>query len=83
MHEARELVQGLLDCDKPIVSAINGAAVGAGLAVALLADISIAARKASWSTVVWRPTGCSRKHWRLLRASLRVARRRRCIPSGH
>ena len=44
--EARELVQGMLDCDKPIVSAINGAAVGAGLAVALLADISIAARSA-------------------------------------
>ena len=44
--EARELVSGMLDCDKPIVSAINGAAVGAGLAVALLADISIAARSA-------------------------------------
>lgn len=46
MREARDLVQGMLDCDKPIVSAINGAAVGAGLAVALLADISIAARNA-------------------------------------
>ncbi|MES2257115.1 MAG: enoyl-CoA hydratase/isomerase family protein [Pseudomonadota bacterium] len=46
MQEARELVQGMLDCSKPIVSAINGAAVGAGLAVALLADISIAARGA-------------------------------------
>ncbi|HTD05239.1 enoyl-CoA hydratase/isomerase family protein [Undibacterium sp.] len=46
MREARELVRGMIDCDKPIVSAINGAAVGAGLAVALLADISIAARTA-------------------------------------
>ena len=46
MREAREIVQGMIDCDKPIVSAINGAAVGAGLAVALLADISIAARNA-------------------------------------
>jgi enoyl-CoA hydratase len=46
MAEARELVQGMVDCSKPIVSAINGAAVGAGLAVALLADISIAARGA-------------------------------------
>lgn len=41
-REARELVQGMLDCDRPIVSAINGAAVGAGAAVALLADVSIA-----------------------------------------
>lgn len=46
MREARDIVRGILDCDKPIVSAINGAAVGAGLAVALLADISIASRDA-------------------------------------
>jgi len=42
LREARELVQGMIDCDLPIVSAIHGAAVGAGLAVALLADVSIA-----------------------------------------
>ncbi len=46
MREARELVRGMLECSKPIVSAIHGAAAGAGLAVALLADISIAARNA-------------------------------------
>jgi enoyl-CoA hydratase len=46
MREAREIVRGMIDCDKPIVSAINGAAVGAGLAVALLADISVAANNA-------------------------------------
>ena len=46
MSEARELVRGMLDCGKPIIAAINGAAVGAGLAVALLADISIVARSA-------------------------------------
>lgn len=46
MREAREIVQGMLDCEVPIVSAINGAAVGAGAAVALLADVSIAARTA-------------------------------------
>ena len=46
MREARDLVQGMIDCDLPIVSAINGAAVGAGAALALLADVSIAGHKA-------------------------------------
>lgn len=44
LREARAIVQGMLECERPIVSAINGAAVGAGLAVGLLADISIATR---------------------------------------
>jgi enoyl-CoA hydratase len=44
--EARDLVSNVINCDKPIVSAINGVAVGAGLVVALLADISIAAKSA-------------------------------------
>ncbi len=46
MREGRAIVQGMIDCDLPIVSAINGAAVGAGAAVALLADVSIAGHKA-------------------------------------
>lgn len=46
LDEARDLVYNMLHCGKPIVSAINGAAVGAGLVVALLADISIAAEDA-------------------------------------
>jgi enoyl-CoA hydratase len=41
-HEARDLVYNVVDCRKPIVAAIEGHAVGAGLAVALLADISLA-----------------------------------------
>jgi enoyl-CoA hydratase len=41
-HEARDLVYNIVDCSKPIVAAIEGPAVGAGLAVALLADVSIA-----------------------------------------
>src|SRR5699024_10942917 len=36
----------LLDCDKPIVTAVNGAAVGAGLALALLGDLIIAGKSA-------------------------------------
>jgi len=39
--EAGDIVYNMLACDKPIVSAINGTAVGAGLAVALLADVSV------------------------------------------
>ena len=44
--EARDLVYNIVNCSKPVVSAIHGPAVGAGLAVALLADVSIAARSA-------------------------------------
>ena len=46
LKEARELVYNVIDCSKPIVSAIRGPAVGAGLVVALLSDISVAARDA-------------------------------------
>lgn len=46
MKEAGDLVYNMINCEKPIVSAINGAAVGAGLAAALLADISIASERA-------------------------------------
>ena len=44
--EASDLVYNIVDCEKPIISAINGVAVGAGLAVALMADISIIAEDA-------------------------------------
>ncbi len=45
-REARDMVYNIINCSKPIVSAINGAAVGAGLVLAILADISIAAKSA-------------------------------------
>jgi Enoyl-CoA hydratase/carnithine racemase len=44
--EARDLVYNLLDFPRPVVAAIHGVAVGAGLAVALLADVPIAAKNA-------------------------------------
>ena len=46
LREARDIVYNVINCSKPIVSAIHGPAVGAGLAVALLADISVAGRTA-------------------------------------
>lgn len=44
--EARDLVYNMINCSKPIVSAMRGPAVGAGLVVGLLADISIATKTA-------------------------------------
>ncbi|HVM19590.1 MAG TPA: enoyl-CoA hydratase/isomerase family protein [Egibacteraceae bacterium] len=46
LKEARDLVYNVINCSKPVVSAMHGAAVGAGLVVGLLADVSIAARSA-------------------------------------
>jgi enoyl-CoA hydratase/carnithine racemase len=46
LKEARDLVYNVLDCSKPIVSAMRGPAVGAGLVVGLLADVSIASKTA-------------------------------------
>ncbi len=46
LAEMSDLVYNMVNCSKPIVSAINGVAVGAGLVVALLADISICATDA-------------------------------------
>src|ERR1700761_4803114 len=46
MREARDLVLNMINLDKPVISAIHGAAVGAGLVVALLADVSVAGRTA-------------------------------------
>ena len=44
--EGTDIVYRILELDKPVVAAINGPAAGGGLAVALLADISVAATTA-------------------------------------
>jgi enoyl-CoA hydratase len=46
MREARDLVFNVINCSKPIVSAIHGPAVGAGLVVGILADVSVVAKTA-------------------------------------
>jgi enoyl-CoA hydratase len=46
LEEARDIVYNMLRCSKPIISAVNGVAVGAGVVVALLSDICIMAESA-------------------------------------
>ena len=41
MREARDIVMNIIDCQTPVVSAMRGVAVGAGLVCGLLADVSI------------------------------------------
>src|SRR5215472_1098307 len=43
--EARDIVYNVINCSKPVVSAMRGVAVGAGLVCGLLADISIATKE--------------------------------------
>ena len=49
LREAADLVYNMINLDKPVISAINGVAVGAGLVVALLADVSIIAETARFT----------------------------------
>jgi enoyl-CoA hydratase len=42
--EARDLVYNCINCSKPIISAMRGVAVGAGLVCGILADVSLAAK---------------------------------------
>ena len=45
-EEGRRVVDHLLECSKPVVSAVNGYAMGLGATVALLCDVVVAARSA-------------------------------------
>ncbi|MBV1694851.1 MAG: enoyl-CoA hydratase/isomerase family protein [Hyphomicrobiales bacterium] len=44
--EASDLVYNIVNCTKPVVTAIEGVCVGAGLAAAMVSDITIAGKKA-------------------------------------
>ncbi|MBS0639398.1 MAG: enoyl-CoA hydratase/isomerase family protein [Acetobacteraceae bacterium] len=43
-REARDMVYGVANCSKPVVSAMRGVAVGAGLVCGIMADVSIATK---------------------------------------
>ncbi len=45
-REARQIVDGFLECQTPIISAVNGHAMGLGATIALLADVVFAGRSA-------------------------------------
>lgn len=45
-REARDIVYNVINCSKPVVAAMQGPAVGAGLAAAMVSDVTIAARTA-------------------------------------
>jgi enoyl-CoA hydratase len=49
LERQRQLVAAMMNLDKPIVSAVRGAAIGSGLALALMADIVVVARDARLS----------------------------------
>lgn len=40
-RESRQIVENMLACDKPIIAAVNGYAMGLGATVALLADVVV------------------------------------------
>ena len=46
LREARDIVYNMINCSKVVISAIEGVAVGAGLAAAFMADISVVGKNA-------------------------------------
>ena len=49
MREARQIVDNLLDCEKPVITAVNGYAMGLGATVALLGDVVVAGKSATFA----------------------------------
>ena len=47
--EARRIVDGILDCQTPLITAVNGYAMGLGATLALLGDVVFAARRATFA----------------------------------
>ena len=47
--ESGRIVNGLLDCQKPVITAVNGYAMGLGSTLALLGDVVFAARSATFA----------------------------------
>src|SRR5260370_1389643 len=41
LREARDVVYNMINCTKPIISAVRGPAVGGGLVCAVISDISV------------------------------------------
>jgi len=51
---AQRLITSIMDCEKPIIAAVNGVAAGMGVHVALACDLVIAAEEASFVEVFVR-----------------------------
>lgn len=48
-EEIQELIESMLRCPKPIIAAVDGAAIGLGLALVLASDLVVATKKSSFA----------------------------------
>jgi len=47
--DARDLVHNMVNCEKIIIASVNGVAIGAGMAMAMMADITIVSEEAKFN----------------------------------
>ena len=82
MKLRHRMIQNLVNIEKPVIAAVNGACVGIGFSIALACDLIVAAESARFSQVFKRSVSCRTANPSFSWFSISASRGRRssCTP---